>query len=89
MSYVVPTLHSMFAIAAPNGTSPHHHSFTEAAGTEGAHERALETGKLLALVGWDVLTDDNFYEAVRADWVKQTSEEHVHEASCKLIAGCC
>jgi hypothetical protein len=79
----------MFAIAAHKGASPHHKSFTEAAGTEGAHERALETGKLLSMVGWDVLTDDSFYQAVKADWEKQMSEEHPHEESYKLIAGCC
>ena len=61
-------MHSMFAIDTPPGCSCHHHSFTEATGTEEAFQRALETGSLLARTGLDLITDDKLYTAVRKEW---------------------
>lgn len=71
VSYVAPTLHSMFAIPTPEGCFPHHPSFTACAGTDEAHEEAILTGKGLALVGWDMMTDDSLYELAKAQWEGQ------------------
>ena len=79
----------MFVIPAREGASPHHPSFTEAAGMEEANEIALTIGKTLALVGWDVISDDAFYEAVKRDWQKKTAQGGQGESQRNSIAGCC
>jgi hypothetical protein len=61
----------MFVIPAPKGSSPHHPSFTSAAGTKEAHEIAVTIGKTLALVGWDLLTDSELFASVKAEWSEQ------------------
>lgn len=68
VSYVVPTIHTMFAIPAPDGSFPHHSSFTEAAGEDEAHDEAIIVGKSLALIGWEMLTDEGKFSAARKDW---------------------
>ncbi len=57
----------MFAIPTPEG----HPSFTACAGTEEAHGEAIFTGKGLALVGWDMLTDDALFGSAKAQWEGQ------------------
>ncbi|EXJ79544.1 hypothetical protein A1O3_07823 [Capronia epimyces CBS 606.96] len=74
VTYAVPTLHSMFSIPCPAGSYPHHPSFTSAAGTPEAHQSALTTGKVLALLGWDAATDDEFYNQVKSNWDKSVAE---------------
>ncbi|KAI9368125.1 hypothetical protein BJX61DRAFT_546824 [Aspergillus egyptiacus] len=69
VSYLVPTLHAMFAIPAPQGSFPHHPSFAAAAGTDEAHGEALVVGKTLALVGWDIAMDDVLFERTREQWL--------------------
>lgn len=64
----MPAMHPVFTIPAPEGSSPHHASFTNAAGTKEAHDIAVVVGKSLALVGWDVLTDSELFEASRSEW---------------------
>ncbi|KAG2412973.1 hypothetical protein HFD88_010532 [Aspergillus terreus] len=71
VSYVSPTLHSMFAIPTPEGSYPHHPSFTACAGTDEAHEQSILTGKGLALTGWDMLIDDTLFESAKAQWEGQ------------------
>ncbi|KAB8224500.1 hypothetical protein BDV33DRAFT_199533 [Aspergillus novoparasiticus] len=71
VSYVVPTLHAMFAISTSNGSFPHHPDFTACAGTDEAHDAAVLTGKGLALLGWDMLTDDALYTSARVQWEGQ------------------
>ncbi|KAJ5895904.1 uncharacterized protein N7473_005303 [Penicillium subrubescens] len=71
VSYVAPTLHSMFAIPTPEGAFPHHPSFAASAGTDEAHEEAIFTGKGLALTGWDMLCDDGLFELAKAQWEGQ------------------
>lgn len=71
VSYAVPTLHSMFGIPTPEGSYPHHPSFTASAGTDEAHEEAVVTGKGLALLGWDMLTDDALFSATKSQWEGQ------------------
>ncbi|KAJ5096760.1 hypothetical protein N7456_007481 [Penicillium angulare] len=68
VSYVAPTLHSMFAIPTPDGCFPHHPSFTACAGTDEAHEEAIFTGKGLALLGWDMMSDDTLFKEVKSQW---------------------
>ncbi|KAL4862799.1 hypothetical protein BDV12DRAFT_190149 [Aspergillus spectabilis] len=70
VSYVMPTLHTMFAISAQNGSFPHHPSFASAAGTDDAHVEALVVGKALALVGWDMATNDLLFEQAKNQWQK-------------------
>ncbi|CAI7606486.1 unnamed protein product [Penicillium manginii] len=71
VSYAVPTLHSMFGIPTPEGSYPHHPSFTASAGTDDAHEEAVVTGKGLALLGWDMLTNDELFTAAKSQWEGQ------------------
>jgi hypothetical protein len=61
----------MFAIPTPEGSFPHHPSFTACAGTDEAHEQAILTGKGLALTGWDMLNDDALFESAKAQWEGQ------------------
>lgn len=60
----------MFVIPTENKAGPHSKGFEAGAGTDIAHERALVVGKTLAQVGYDVLTKDKIYEAVKADWLR-------------------
>ncbi|KAE8343008.1 hypothetical protein BDV24DRAFT_161824 [Aspergillus arachidicola] len=78
VSYVVPTLHAMFAISTSNGSFPHHPDFTACAGTDEAHDAAVLTGKGLALLGWDMLTDDALYTSARVQWEGQIPKEAAH-----------
>ncbi|KAJ5711792.1 hypothetical protein N7488_005948, partial [Penicillium malachiteum] len=71
VSYAAPTLHSMFAIPAPEGSFPHHPTFTASAGTDEAHHEAILTGKGLALTGWDMMTDDSLFQTTKAQWEGQ------------------
>lgn len=68
VSYVTPTLHTMFVIPAPEGASPHHPSYTAAAGTDEAHAEALVVGKSLALIGWDMLTEKALLDTAQRQW---------------------
>ena len=68
MSYVTPTLHTMFGIPAAEGAFPHHPMFAAAAGTDEAHTEAVVVGKSLALIGWDMITDDALFATTRQQW---------------------
>ncbi|KAF3402629.1 Peptidase M20 domain-containing protein 2 [Talaromyces pinophilus] len=68
VSYVVPTMHSMFSIRAAEGVYPHHPSFAAAAGTDTAHDEALIVGKGLALTGWEMLVDAGLLQQAREQW---------------------
>ncbi|KAL6230293.1 hypothetical protein BDW75DRAFT_248781 [Aspergillus navahoensis] len=74
VSYIMPTLHAMFAIPATDGSFPHHPSFACAAGTDEAHEEALVVGKTLALIGWEILTNDVLFEQARSQWQERVKE---------------
>ncbi|CRG86948.1 hypothetical protein PISL3812_03961 [Talaromyces islandicus] len=75
VSYVVPTLHSMFTIRAPDGSFPHHPSFAAAAGTDTAHEEALLVGKALALTGLDMITDPKLLQQAREQWKQEIRDD--------------
>ncbi|PYH85663.1 amidohydrolase [Aspergillus uvarum CBS 121591] len=74
VSYLVPTLHTMFGITDEPGSFPHHPSFAAAAGTDTAHEEAVIVGKSLALIAWDMLTDDELFAVAQQQW-RQAVEE--------------
>jgi hypothetical protein len=71
VSYIVPTLHSIFTIRAPDESCPHHPSFAAAAGTETAHEEALVVGKALALTGLDMVTNKKLLQLAREQWKQE------------------
>ncbi|KAL2872412.1 M20 family metallopeptidase [Aspergillus lucknowensis] len=68
VSYVLPTLHTMFGLPGAEETFPHHPSFAAVAGTDGAHDEAVIVGKALALIGWDMVTDDVLFQRAREQW---------------------
>lgn len=68
VSYVVPTLHTMFGIPAQDGSYPHHPTFASAAGTDEAHKEAIIVGKSLAMIGWDMIHDDGLFEKAKSQW---------------------
>ncbi|EEA23288.1 hypothetical protein TMatcc_002145 [Talaromyces marneffei ATCC 18224] len=68
VSYVVPTLHSVFSIRGVPGAYPHHPSFTAEAGTDAAHGEAIIVGKGLALTGWEMLADAGLLQQAREQW---------------------
>ncbi|KPA38352.1 amidohydrolase family protein [Fusarium langsethiae] len=70
VSYAVPSLHAVIGIPAADGSKNHTAGFTKAAGTTVAYERAVISGKAMALTGWDVLTSDGFYDQVKQEFEK-------------------
>ncbi|KAJ6003335.1 hypothetical protein N7451_005882 [Penicillium sp. IBT 35674x] len=75
VSYVVPTLHTMFGIPTEGNSYPHHPTFTAAAGTDAAHAEAIIVGKSLSLIGYDIATNDDMYETVRRQWQDEIARE--------------
>ncbi|KAJ5783274.1 hypothetical protein N7457_005048 [Penicillium paradoxum] len=75
VSYETPTLHTMFAIPAPLTSFPHHPTFAAAAGTDEAHIEALIVGKSLALIGWDMVTEQALYDTARQQWRDDIARE--------------
>ncbi|PPQ64776.1 hypothetical protein CVT24_007862 [Panaeolus cyanescens] len=65
ISYALPSLHPLFAIPTePNGGN-HTAAFAKAAKTEAAHEATMIVTKALALTGYRVLSDSDFFHKVR------------------------
>ncbi|KAJ5813223.1 hypothetical protein N7447_010246 [Penicillium robsamsonii] len=75
VSYETPTLHTMFAIPAPTTSFPHHPTFAAAAGTDEAHNEALIVGKSLALIGWDMIVENDMYDVARRQWKEEVLRE--------------
>ncbi|OJD32118.1 amidohydrolase [Diplodia corticola] len=75
VTYLCPGIQPMFRIDA--GGPPHTPAFREAAGTEFAHGEALRAGKANALVGFEVVSDGDFYSVVRDEW-EAAMERAVH-----------
>ncbi|KAE8313103.1 hypothetical protein BDV41DRAFT_588422 [Aspergillus transmontanensis] len=78
VTYVCPGFHGGFAVPADPGAFNHTPSFTKAAGTSKAYELALNTAKGMAVVGWNVLSDDSLAERVRNDFEE---DKKMREAS--------
>jgi metal-dependent amidase/aminoacylase/carboxypeptidase family protein len=68
VSYAIPALHAVIGIPADDGSKNHTAGFTKAAGTAVAYERTVLSGKAMAMTGWDVLTNDEFFDEVRGDF---------------------
>ncbi|KAF4449897.1 hypothetical protein F53441_6902 [Fusarium austroafricanum] len=68
VSYAIPALHAVIGIPVGDGSKNHTAGFTKAAGASVAYERAVLSGKAMAMTGWDVLTDDAFYEQVKQNF---------------------
>ena len=66
--YECPGFHGVFGIGTKEGEANHTKGFAAAAGTEDAFTRAVECGKGMALVGWKVLTDEEFAENMKREW---------------------
>ncbi|KAI8663076.1 hypothetical protein LRP88_07280 [Fusarium phalaenopsidis] len=60
VSFAVPSFHGAFGIPAPKDAMPHQAKFAQASGTEVAVDIALSCAHGMALLGWRVLTDDEF-----------------------------
>ncbi|KAJ6134436.1 hypothetical protein N7523_000758 [Penicillium sp. IBT 18751x] len=69
VSHVVPALHAIIGIPVKDGARNHTHQFTFAAGTNEAHNMTITAGKALAMTGWKVLMDDEFYQHVKAAFI--------------------
>lgn len=65
VSQVVPALHGLIGIPVQDGAKNHTRQFTAAAGTEEAHGRMITAGKAMAMTGWRLLVDDEFYSRTR------------------------
>ncbi|CZR67583.1 related to amidohydrolase AmhX [Phialocephala subalpina] len=68
VSYACPSIHAMFGIRCPPGVANHTPGFTACAGTDESHDRAVITGKAMAVAAWNVLVDDEDASNVRKDF---------------------
>ncbi|KAJ5128148.1 hypothetical protein N7448_008927 [Penicillium atrosanguineum] len=75
VSYITPTLHTMFGIPTPDNTFPHHPDFAASAGTDEAHTEAVTVGKSLALTGWDMIMNDELYEMAHRQWQEEIARD--------------
>ena len=73
VSYEVPSFHGVFSIPTPPDVTAHHPSFSAAAGTDEAHNAAIQCAKGMAMLGWRVLSDDSLAEEARQEF------EHLEE----------
>jgi metal-dependent amidase/aminoacylase/carboxypeptidase family protein len=65
VSQLIPALHGLIGIPVGDGAKNHTRQFTAAAGTDVAHQRMITSGKALAITGWEVLVNDEFYGNIR------------------------
>ncbi|EEU42906.1 uncharacterized protein NECHADRAFT_47640 [Fusarium vanettenii 77-13-4] len=68
VSFAVPSFHGAFGIPAPKDAMPHQAKFAEVSDTEAAVDIALSCAHGMALLGWRVLTDDEFAAGARKDF---------------------
>jgi metal-dependent amidase/aminoacylase/carboxypeptidase family protein len=65
VSQIFPALHGLVGIPVLDGAKNHTRQFTAAAGTDQAHQRMITAGKAMAMTGWRLLVDDEFYGMTR------------------------
>lgn len=65
VSQFVPALHALIGIPVSDEAKNHTRQFTAAAGTDEAHRRMVQAGKAMAMTGWRLLVDEEFYGKVR------------------------
>lgn len=68
VSQTIPALHGVVGIPTSKGSHPHHQSFSEAAGSDEAFERFLDTGKAMALTALDLLRDHKLRKDIEDDF---------------------
>ncbi|ATY62726.1 peptidase dimerization domain [Cordyceps militaris] len=68
VTYECPGFHGAFGIDTEKGQGNHTRPFADASGLEKSLDRAVEWGKSMALVGYRVLSDDDFNREVQEDW---------------------
>lgn len=66
VSYILPSIHPMFAI--PTGAGNHHPDFTAAAAKPEAHQAMLTAATALAMTAIDLYTRPELLDAARADF---------------------
>ncbi|GLB43360.1 putative peptidase family M20/M25/M40 [Lyophyllum shimeji] len=66
VTYELPSLHPLFAIPTEINGGNHTPAFTKSAGTKEAHTATMKVTKGLALTGFRVLSDCNFFDEVKA-----------------------
>ncbi|TPX10406.1 uncharacterized protein E0L32_008625 [Thyridium curvatum] len=66
--YVCPSYHGAFGINTEVGQGNHTPGFTRASALQDSYQRALACGEGMALVGFKILSDDNFAERMKEDW---------------------
>jgi len=71
VSYVLPTVHPMFGIPCDPMNANHTAPFTEAAGTEEAHERTIRVAKAMARAAYDLISDETLLSDVKADFARK------------------
>ncbi|KAJ9145511.1 Peptidase M20 domain-containing protein 2 [Pleurostoma richardsiae] len=68
-TYLQPGIQAIFSIEAND--MPHTPPFREASGTDLAHREALRVGKANALLGMDVILNDQFYSQIKEEWKEE------------------
>lgn len=66
--YECPGFHGAWGIDTVEGQGNHTKGFADASGLEKSFESAIDWGKGISVVGWRVLSDDQFNETVQKDW---------------------
>ncbi|KAK7229893.1 hypothetical protein V2G26_002063 [Clonostachys chloroleuca] len=70
VSYIVPSFHGGFVIAADATTTLHRPAFATAARIEAAHSSTMQAAKGMTMMAIRVLVDDKTASAARADFEK-------------------
>ncbi|KAM3503792.1 hypothetical protein MY11210_008587 [Beauveria gryllotalpidicola] len=68
VTYECPGFHGAFGIDTESGQGNHTRPFADASGLAKSLDRAVEWGKGMAMVGYRVLSDDEFNQTVQEDW---------------------
>lgn len=68
VSYAIPSFHGAFGIPGSEGALPHQPNFAKAAKREDSFDIALSCAEGMALLGWRVLTSEEFAAAARHDF---------------------
>lgn len=68
VSHLLPSFHGCFSIVTPPGTSIHNPVFAAAAGTDDAHQTAIDCAKGMAMIAVRVLGDDKLAKQAWVDF---------------------
>lgn len=73
VSNVVPAIHPYISISLDKPLVSHTTEFRDATLTDTAHTALIKGAEALALTGYDVITDDNLLERIKAEFKKSIS----------------